>query len=148
MSSVRWDPISTHLRGLWKDSGESGTQHSAQSLACRKCSQCTGHHESFTPTGTHRQPEHFGLGPASASGNSGFFYMLPSPLHVKAPGPAGSVLDAQHQGQRAPRCQGRCCCAKGGAAECAVQHQGQRAAGLRGKQAQGLRSSAPRTVDG
>ena len=172
MPSIRWDPISTHLRGLWKDSGESGTQRSAQSLACRKCSQCTGHHDSFTPTGTHGQPEQFGLGPASASGNTGLFYMLPSPLHVKVPGPASSVLDVQHQGRRgktgragwcgsAPRTghlggrevllstkdRGQLDAEGSEHRGFGLQHQGQRAAGRRGKRAQGLWSSAPRTVD-
>ena len=57
----------------WKDLRELGAQHSAQSLACRKCSRCAGHHDSFTPTGTHGQPEQLGLGFASVSGNTGLW---------------------------------------------------------------------------
>lgn len=57
----------------WKDSRELGAQHSAQSLACRKCSGCAGRHDSFTPTGIHGQPEQLGLGFASVSGNTGLW---------------------------------------------------------------------------
>lgn len=57
----------------WKDLRELGAQHSAQSLACRKCSRCAGHHDSFTPTGTHGQPQQLGLGFASVSGNTGLW---------------------------------------------------------------------------